>query len=388
MKKSKETRCVQCEQHGSTLSEGINTPIYPSSSFEYEGLDEIPYPRYFNTPNQQLIAQKIASLEEGEDGLVFSSGMAAISTACIGILGNGNHVIVQDQLYGGTLNFIKSEFKKLGFSYSIVDFENLENVQKAIRKETRLLFFETPSNPLLKIIDIKGIADLASKKNLLTVIDNTFATPVNQNPISLGVDVVIHSGTKYLGGHSDLCFGALVTSAEIKKAILSSAINLGGSLNALDCYLIERSIKTLSLRVKQQNENAMKIAQFLSSRDEIKSVYYPGLSRHPQHQLACRQMSGFGGMMSFELEDETAADRFLTSLELIRPALSLGGVETIISSPAKTSHAKISPQDRGKLGIGNNLLRLSVGIEAAEDLIDDLEKALSRLQKSAASHST
>jgi cystathionine beta-lyase len=233
----------------------------------------------------------------------------------------------------------------------------------------------------LEILDIQSISQLAKKKGIVTIIDNTFASPINQNPISLGFDIVIHSGTKYLGGHSDLCFGAVITSADLTKRISESAINYGGSLNAFDCYLIERSLKTLAIRIEKHNENALALASFLQELPEVQQVYYPGLITHPRHEIAKAQMRGFGGMLSFELaiQNLTQINTFLDSLRFIQPAMSLGGVESLICSPATTSHVKMSPQERENIGIKDGLLRFSVGIENVQDLINDLKTALRRL---------
>jgi cystathionine beta-lyase len=250
-------------------------------------------------------------------------------------------------------------------------------MEAAIRPNTRLIYIETPSNPLLMITDIEAAAGLARSRSIVSVIDNTFASPVNQNPLALGIDVVTHSATKYIGGHSDLCCGAVLAGAAPMERIRATAVNLGGSLNALTCHLMERSLKTLALRVERHNENAGRIAAFLEGHPRVRRVFYPGLKSHAGHETARRQMRGFGGMLAFELDEKRlTADRFLRGLSLITPALSLGGVETIICAPAATSHVKLSPAERQELGISDGLLRLSVGIEDAADLIADLERAL------------
>jgi cystathionine beta-lyase len=241
-----------------------------------------------------------------------------------------------------------------------------------------LIYIETPSNPLLRITDIAAVVQLAKSRDIYTAIDNTFASPINQNPHDLGIDVVIHSGTKYLGGHSDICCGAVLTTREIAARIKASAVNFGGSLNAMTCYLLERSLKTLGIRVEAQNRNALKLARYLQEHPRITTVYYPGLESHPGFDIACKQMHAFGGMLSFELDEASIApDRFVRNLRLIAPALSLGGVETIICAPALTSHVKVSVEDRRRMGISDGLFRLSVGIEEAEDLKADLDQALS-----------
>jgi cystathionine beta-lyase len=254
----------------------------------------------------------------------------------------------------------------------------LQDFEKAIQKNTRLIYIETPSNPLLRITDIGAIAGLARSRGIFTAIDNTFASPINQNPHKLGIDIVIHSGTKYLGGHSDICCGAVLTSREIMERLKATAVNFGGSLNAVTCYLLERSLKTLGIRVETQNRNALAIARQLQQHPRVTRVYYPGLESHPGHEIARKQMRGFGGMLAFELDEkQIQPEPFAQRLKLITPALSLGGVETIICAPAVTSHAKVSVESRRQMGISDGLFRLSVGIEDADDLIADLDQALS-----------
>ena len=370
------THCVHAGTITDSHSGGVNSPIYTSSAINFLDKEENTYPRYFNTPNQLAVVEKLCALEKGEWGMVLSSGMAAISTAFIGLLKPGDHVVIQDQIYGGTYYFLKSQFDKLGVSYTLVKGTDTEAFRAAIRSNSKLLYFETPSNPLLSVLDVRALATLAKDHELISMVDNTFASPINQNPLELGVDLVMHSGTKYLGGHSDLCFGALITTHALREALLPAAINWGGSVNANTCYQIERSLKTLSLRVQKQNENALFLAEALIQHPEISTVYYPGLESHPGHPVAVSQMSGFGGMLSFELKKTGSAVSVCNYLNLIRPALSLGGVETIICIPSLTSHIKMSPQERLEAGVSDDLLRLSVGIEDKEDLWDDLSKAL------------
>jgi len=374
MKYSKSTQCVHEGTIVDTISKGTVSPIYPSSAYDYVDVEETAYPRYYNTPNQKSVGVKIAALENGEEGMVLSSGMAAISTALFSQIKQGDHVLLQNDLYGGTHNAVAKELNKYGIEYDFVNSLNTDDFENHIKPNTKIIYIETPSNPLLKLIDVEAIAQLAKKNDLITIIDNTFASPINQNPIDLGIDIVVHSGTKYLGGHSDMCCGAIVTSAKIMEEIWASAINWGGSLNAQMCSLLERSIKTLALRVKQQNANAQAIASFLEKHDKVDAVYYPGLTSHPQYELAKSQMHGFGGMLSFEVQEN--ADEFVKKLKLIPSAISLGGVESTITSPVQTSHAKMTAEARQQAGIKDNLLRLSVGIEEANDLIEDLKKAL------------
>jgi cystathionine beta-lyase/cystathionine gamma-synthase len=372
---SKLTQSVHAGSFGDTLFKGAVTPIFPSSAYDYEGVQSHLYPRYFNTPNNKAAAEKIATLENAEDGIIFSSGMAAILTSLFAMLKKGDHVIFQNDLYGGTYHAIVNEMPRFGIDFTFVDGSDPRNFEKSIRKETRVLYIETPSNPTLKITDIKAVADIAKKHGLVTIIDNTFASPVNQNPIDLGIDIVTHSGTKYIGGHSDICCGAALASKKLTTRIWESAIHFGGSLDAHTCWMVERSLKTIVLRVRQQNQNAMAIANYLRSDARVGKVYYPGLTDHPDHAVAKAQMpGGFGGMLSFEVKND--ATTFMSRLQLIRRAISLGGVETTITSPAKTSHSKMSAADRMAIGVTDNLVRLSVGIEEADDLIGDIKKAL------------
>ena len=372
----KATQCVHSGTRRDPNTRGLNTPIFTSSSFEYLDAAENVYPRYFNTPNQKSIVRKLCELENAEEGLLFSSGMAAISTAILAFLQSGDHVVFQKDIYGGTHHFVTAEFERFGIEYTFVS-NHTADIERAARKNTKIIYIETPSNPLVLITDIAATASIARAKKAISIIDNTFATPVNQNPLDLGIDIVTHSGTKYLGGHSDLCCGAVLTRKDLAGKIAATAANLGGSLNALTCYLLERSLKTLEIRVEKQNQNARVIAEYLQKDPRIHRVYYPGLENHPAHAVAKNQMKGFGGMLAFELNSRAPhPEQFLRNLKLITPALSLGGVESIICSPTKTSHEKITAAERAELGITDKLLRLSVGIEDSADLIADLEGAL------------
>jgi len=285
------------------------------------------------------------------------------------------HIVLQRDIYGGTHHFATAEFDRFGIEYSFAS-GKIEDLERAVRENTRVIYIETPSNPLLIITDIEAVVQLARSKNILTVIDNTFATPINQTPLDFGLDVVTHSGTKYIGGHSDICCGAALGSQELIAKIKPSAANFGGSLNAMTCYLIERSLKTLSVRVEKQNLNALLIARHLQANPLVRKVYYPGLENHPGFEIARKQMKNFGGMLSFEL-DASRIDphRFLKNLEMITPALSLGGVETIICAPVTTSHQKMTDKERASLGITDSLLRLSVGIEDVDDIKADIDRA-------------
>jgi cystathionine beta-lyase/cystathionine gamma-synthase len=370
-----ETECVHSGKYRDAVTRGLNTPIFTSSSYEYLDREESMYPRYFNTPNQDAVVQKMCVLEGAENGVLFSSGMAAISTAILAFAGAGDHVVMLDELYGGTHAFATDLFDRFGIRHSF-GATNADAVAKAILPETKVIVIESPTNPLLGILDIRRVAEAARKQGITTIIDNTFATPINQKPIALGIDVVIHSGTKYMGGHSDLCCGIALSSDPLTKKIRASARHLGGSLNAITCYILERSLKTLALRVERQSANASRIATFLASQKAVRKVNYPGLPEFEGHAIAKKQMSGFGGMLSFVLDNAMPQRRFLKKLKLITPAVSLGGVETLICCPAETSHIRISAEERERIGIPNSLLRLSVGIENVDDLMEDLDKAL------------
>jgi len=374
MGKSKYTVCVHEGQHTGEFG-GINTPIYTSTSYEYLDTEDRLYPRYFNIPNQQAVIGKVAGLEGAETGLVFSSGMAAISSVIFGLLKKGDHCIFQRGLYGGTMHFITDELEKFGIEYTVTENNDPGTFEQAIRKNTKVVYVESPSNPLLSITDLEKVSRICKAHKCISVIDNTFASPVNQNPVRWGIDIVLHSATKYLGGHSDICAGVVVSNSALIDTIRNTALSLGGSLNALMCYLLERSIKTMAIRVEKQNLNAGIIADFLKEQKNVSSVYYPGLKDHPGHDIAVRQMSGFGGMLSFELTGQDITG-FQKRLQLIKPSMSLGGVETIICAPVTTSHRLVSPEQRKKEGIKDNLLRLSAGIESSDDLLADLKQAM------------
>ena len=373
---NKETKCVHSATATDSITGGVNSPIFPSTAHAYLDADDPAYPRYFNTVNQRVIEQKLAALEEAEDTVIFSSGMAAISTVLLSFLKAGDHIILQDEIYGGSHAFVELFLEQFNISYSFVKTDP-GSIASAIRANTKLIYIETPTNPLLNIIDIQKVVEVADKNQCITILDNTFATPIYQNPIPMGIDIVIHSGTKYLGGHSDLSCGAAITSKKLGSVIRKTATNFGGNINPLTCYMLERSLKTLSVRIQKQTENAAVIAKLLHNHPQIKTTYYPGLPDHPGYDIAKKQMTGFGAMVSFELNTEhQTMDTFMKKLSIIKPAVSLGGVETTICDPARTSHEKVSPEVRIRQGITDDLLRLSVGIENVEDLVDDLTNAL------------
>lgn len=374
------TICTHTGELEDKQYKGAVSPLYMSTSYAFEDVDVKRYPRYFNTPNQEGLSKKIAALEHTESALIFGSGMAAISTSLMAFLRAGDHVVLQRTLYGGTYNLVNEEFDKFGIEYSFTEGLKPADFEAAIKANTKVIYIETPSNPLLTITDLDAVAKIAVKHGIVTMIDNTFASPVNQNPIDFGIDIVIHSATKYMGGHSDICAGAVASTQENMERIFNLAKNFGGSLSDYTVWLLERSIKTMGIRVKAQNENAQKMAEYLYGNENIASVYYPGLPSHPDHELAKSQMSGFGGMLSFELNDVFDASQFQKSLRLIKPSMSLAGVESTVLSPAQTSHYLLGEEERKKQGIKDGLIRFSVGIEETDDLISDIEQALNKVR--------
>ena len=370
------TICTHAGELEDTQFHGAVSPLFMASSYAFTDVDIKRYPRYFNTPNQQALAQKIAALENTDAALIFGSGMAAVSTSLLAFLQKGDHVLLQKTLYGGTFNLVTEEFEKFGIDFSFT--ENLSEAAFAekIQPNTKVIYIETPSNPLMTITDMEMVSKLAKKHGIVTMIDNTFASPVNQNPIDFGIDIVIHSATKYMGGHSDILAGAVATSQVHIDRIFHLGKNLGGNLSDYTVWLLERSIKTMGIRVKTQNRNAKRMAKFLKSHPDIKEVFYPGLKTHPDYEIAKNQMKGFGGVLSFELDENLDAKKFMKNLKLIKPSMSLAGVESTILLPSETSHALLSLEERQKQGISENLLRFSVGIEDKKDLFADIEQAL------------
>ena len=375
----KATQAVRAGSRHDKNMGGLNTPIQSSSAIEYLDDSEVRYPRYFNLLNHDVVADKMCALEGAEAGLVTSSGMAAIASILFGLLVDGDHVVFTEGLYGGTHALIVKELGRCGISHSFAA-NDIAAIEQATTDATRMIFVESPGNPLLNVVDLAAVAKFAKARGILTAIDNTFASPILQNPIKLGFDLVIHSGTKYLGGHSDLCCGTVNGAAALISKVRDHGVNHGGCLNAQDCHLLERSLKTLEVRVQRQSDNAAVIAGLLENSEHVKRVYYPGLKSHPGHEIAARQMSGFGGMLSFELSEDIDPITYLRSLEMINCAISLGGVETTICQPVATSHQKMPIAERERLGITDGLLRLSVGIEDAEDIAADLLQALLKVQ--------
>tara|TARA_B100001093_G_scaffold103068_1_gene95264 strand:+ start:1203 stop:2360 length:1158 start_codon:yes stop_codon:yes gene_type:complete len=364
---------VKDEQFGGSVS-----PIYTGTSYEYIDKEIDRYPRYSSTPNQEFLAKKIAALEGTEDAMIFGSGMAAISTSLLAFLSSGDHIILQNDIYGGTRNLVEAQFKRYGIEYSFTDGIDIKCFQEKIRKNTKAIYIETPSNPILKIVDIEKIAELSKSNGLVSFIDNTFATPLIQKPHKLGIDIVLQSATKYFGGHSDICAGAIAASSEQKDVIWNLSKNIGGSLSDYTAWLLERSMKTLSVRFFAQQKNAVELAEYLQDCESIDKIYYPGLTSHRGHDIAKKQMDGFGAVISFELNKKINPKLFLKSLNMINPSMSFAGVESTMLSPAETSHYLLSPEDRLIQGITDNLIRFSVGIEDVPDVVYDFEQALNK----------
>jgi len=379
MKQKFETRAIHagCEPDSGTGA--IMTPIFQTSTYvqespgKHKGYD---YSRTHN-PTRTALEKNIASLEEGNYGLAFSSGMSAIS-AITHMLSAGDHIICSDDVYGGTFRLFDKVLKKFNLEFDFIDLTSLQSLERYIKNTTKLVWLESPSNPLLKLIDIEATARTAKSHGIVTVVDNTFATPFFQKPLKLGADIVMHSTTKYLNGHSDVIGGALVMNDQelyTKLQFLQNAA--GGVPGPFDCFLVLRGIKTLAIRMERHAENALKIAQFLENHPKVRKVIYPGLSSHPQHELAKKQMTGFGGIITFFIKGGLeAARRFLERVKIFSLAESLGGVESLIEHPAIMTHASLPKEVREKIGISDELIRVSVGIEHVDDLISDLKQAL------------
>ncbi|MBZ5750980.1 cystathionine beta-lyase [Metabacillus rhizolycopersici] len=359
----------------------VSVPIHHTSTFHQFDLDEFgkyDYARSGN-PTREALEQAIAELEGGARGMAFSSGMAAISTAFL-LLSQGDHVLVTEDVYGGTFRMVTDVLSRFGIEHTFVDMTDLHKVASEIRPNTKVIYMETPSNPLLKVTDIRGIVNLAKANGCLTFLDNTFLTPELQRPLELGVDVVLHSATKFLAGHSDVLAGlAVAKDAELGDRLYKLQNAFGAVLGAQDCWLVLRGLKTLHVRLKQSSSSALKIAEYLSRHPKVETVYYPGLSYHPGYETQQYQADGAGAVLSFKLADRDAVKILLQNVKLPVFAVSLGGVESILSYPAKMSHAAMPQEEREKRGISDGLLRFSVGLENVDDLIKDLDDALEKL---------
>ncbi len=393
MKKMKfGTLCVHAGERPDPSSGAHTTPIYQTSTFVFDSAEQgaarfageedgYIYTRLMpNTPTHAVLVEKMAALEDGETGQAFSSGMAAITGVAFSLLKKGDHLLSTDAVYGGTYELFESVLTRSGIEVSFVDTTDLEKVQRNLKKNTRMVFLETPANPTMKICDIAAICGMARQTGAVSIVDNTFATPMFQKPLAMGADAVLHSCTKYLGGHADLVGGVVVGSREFIKSMRPVVNITGPTMSPHEAWLCIRGLKTLHLRMAKHSTNALEVARFLEAHRKIAWVRYPGLPSHPQYEIAQQQMSGFGGMLSFGVAGGIEAGRkLMNSLELCSLAVSLGAVDTLISHPASMTHAGVTEQVRIKTGITDDLVRLSVGIEEPEDIIADLDQALERL---------
>ena len=376
------TKVIHSGEPKPRIGGAVTMPIFQTAMFERAdetGYDDIPYIRLNNTPNQRAVADKLAALENAEAAVVTSSGMAAISTALLTVLGAGDHVLVQDCLYGGTHYLVTEDFSSFGIEYDFVDGADPASWQRKVRPNTRAIYLETISNPVLGVPDISRAVVFARDHGLISMIDNTFASPVNFRPAEVGMDLSLHSATKFLNGHSDIVAGACIGRAELVAKVTHRLNHLGGSLDPHAAFLLHRGMKTLALRVERQNQTAFAMARSLETHPKVARVHYPGLESHPGHSIAAELFDGFGGMLSFELEGGAeSAERFMQSVELPIDTVSLGGVETLITRPAITTHSAMPATHLERLGISEGLMRLSVGIESEAELLADVGQALDR----------
>jgi cystathionine beta-lyase/cystathionine gamma-synthase len=374
-----DTRLIHAGEPRPPVGGAVCLPIFQSATFAYGGADdeELRYIRLNNTPNHRALNAKLADLENAAAALVTTSGMAAISAVLLALLGPGDHLLVQDGLYGGTHGLIHQDLNRLGVAVDVVPDDDPKAWTRRVRPTTRAFYVEAITNPLMRVADLDAVAAFCRERGIVSIIDNTFASPVNFRPAERGFDLSLHSATKYLNGHSDIVAGAVIGRADLVERVLGMLNHLGACLDPHACFLLHRGLKTLALRVRQQNAGAMALAQFLCRHPAVARVHYPGLEDHPGHRRARQLFDGFGGMLSFELRGGlAAAETFFRRLRLPMVAPSLGGVETLITRPAATSHVGMAPEERRRMGIDDGLVRLSVGIEAPEDLIADLDQAL------------
>jgi len=375
------TKAIHAGQEPDPTTGAVSVPIYQTSTYAQEGLGKHKGFEYARTqnPTRMALEQNLAALEGGRACFAFASGMAA-TNAVMTLLKAGDHVIVSDNTYGGTFRLFDKVLRNFGLEFTYVDAREPSNVEDAARAETRMVFIETPTNPVMSLVDIRAVSEITRRRGIRLVVDNTFMSPYFQRPLELGADIVVHSTTKYLNGHSDGVGGAVILNDEEDTTRMAFIQNAAGAiLSPMDSWLVMRGTKTLAVRMRQHDENGRIVAQFLAEHPSIQKVYYPGLKSHPQHELAARQMSGFGGMISFETGSLENAKRVLESVRLCTLGESLGGVETLISHPATMTHASVPETERNRLGITDGLVRVSVGIEDVEDIIADLDQALSKI---------
>jgi cystathionine beta-lyase/cystathionine gamma-synthase len=375
-----DTQIIHAGEPVPRICGAATPPIFQTTVFQHGGggdYHDIPYPRLSNLPNHRILHEKLAALEGAEEALVTSSGMAAISSTLLAVAGRGGHVLVQDCLYGGTLGFVQKDLPLFGMDCTVIDARDPGSWRAALRPETRAIYTEALTNPLLQVIDHRAVVEFARVHRLVSVIDSTFATPINFRPVMLGYDLSLHSATKYLNGHTDLVAGVVAGKGELVRKTKHLLDHLGGVLDPLGCFLLHRGLKTLAVRMRRHNESAQRIAEFLASHPAVERVNYPGLPSHPQHALARELFAGCSGMLSFEpAGGQAAALRMVDALQLAVHGPSLGGTETLVSLPARLSHASLTPEQRAAMGISDSLVRMSVGLEAPEDLIADLGRAL------------
>lgn len=373
------TRAVHAGQEPEPLAGAVTMPIFQTSTYVQEAIGKnkgFDYARTIN-PTRQALERNVAALEGGTHGFAFSSGMGAIHTV-LTLLSAGDHVVCGENVYGGTHRLMDKILSRLGMTFTFVDTRTTEPVERAITPKTKMLFIETPTNPLMRIADLQAFGELAKSRNLLFVVDNTFATPVFQRPIESGADIVVHSTTKYLNGHSDMVGGvAVLTNDDLAAQVQFIQKSVGAVPGPFDSWLALRGLKTLTLRMKAHDFNGRRVAEWLEKDKRVQQVFFPGLPSHPQHDLACRQMRGFGGMLSIELGSLEKANRLVSRTRLFALAESLGGVESLIGHPASMTHAAVPPAMRQAMGLTDGLVRLSVGVEDVDDLIADLDQALS-----------
>jgi cystathionine beta-lyase/cystathionine gamma-synthase len=362
-----------------TADTPVSPPLYQSVNYvqEFGTSDGLMYSRYSNTPNHEAVQKRLALLEGAEAACVLSSGMGATACALLALLRPGDHVLVSQYIYGGTHKLLTQEFASMGINITFVDPFEPRAWRKRVRRETRAIFVESPVNPTCRVLDLRPISALTQEVGLALVVDSTFASPINFRPLDFGADVVIHSATKFLNGHHDVLAGAVCGTAPYIEEVRQKMIVWGQAADPFACWLLERGMKTLDVRVKRQNENAMRIATWCAERKDVRHVHYPGLPAHQDHQVASELMTGFGGMLALELTGGgKAADKFLRKLKLIQHASSLGGVDTLVIEPRYSSHASLTPEQRTKIGIPDGFLRFSIGLEDADDIIADIEQAL------------
>jgi cystathionine beta-lyase/cystathionine gamma-synthase len=375
-----ETKLIHAGEPEPLIDGAVAMPIFQSATFAYRGeqnYHDLRYIRLSNTPNHEVLHRKLAALENAEAALVAGSGMAAISATLLALLGAGDHLMAQDCLYGGTHDLLTADLPALQICTDFIDASDPLSWREQLSTRTRAIYVETVSNPLMSVADLNAVVEFAAAHGLVSIIDNTFASPVNFRPADAGFDLSLHSCTKYLNGHSDIVAGAVIGRASLVQQVANKLNHLGGVLDPHACFLLHRGMKTLAVRVRYQNESALKIARFLEGHPKVRRVNYPGLESSPDHLRACELLDGFGGMLSFELEGGvTAADRFIDHVTLPISAPSLGGVESLITRPATTSHSGMTPEERARAGIAEGLIRFSVGLEATEDLIEDFTRSL------------